>query len=157
MDVPTTWDEVFQHSRFKELVEARNLAVEARNLAMAQLEQDRQNREKEERAQQAQWQKRMQEYEAELTKVRRERVGLAVGLPPVMAELLQGGTDAELLAHAQQMLPYVVVQTPGRPTVPVPAPARQPVSPQFSDVQLNDPKFVRENMAALMSAMQEQP
>lgn len=101
-------------------------------------------------AEQNKWKELAEKREAELASERTARlrldVALKAGLPAEFAGRLMGSTEEELLADAKTLLPLVKPNTPGNPPA---APRTPPVA--FTAEQLSDPKFVRENMAAIMA------
>lgn len=96
------------------------------------------------------WRELAEKREAELMAERTARLRLDValrnGLPAEFAGRLMGSTEEELIADAKALLPLVRPTTPGSP----PAGTRTPPA-AFTAEQLRDPKFVRENMAAILA------
>lgn len=102
-------------------------------------------------ADQNKWKELAEKREAELNGERLARlklnIALQAGLPAEFAGRLQGENEKELLEDAKSLLPLVKASTPGNP----PAGERQPAT-SFTEAQLRDPKFVRENKAAILAA-----
>ena len=124
----------------------------ANELATRLEEMERKSKADEDRtlAEQNKWKELAEKREAELATERTARlrldVALKAGLPAEFAGRLMGSTEEELTADAAMLLPLVRPSTPGAP----PAGTRTP--PQsFTPEQLADPKFVRENIAAILA------
>lgn len=102
-------------------------------------------------AEQNKWKELAEKREAELAMERTARlrldVALKAGLPAEFAGRLMGSTEEELIADAAMLLPLVRPSTPGAP----PAGTRTPPT-AFTAEQLRDPKFVRDNKAAILAA-----
>lgn len=102
-------------------------------------------------ADQNKWKELAEKREGELKTERLARlkldVALKAGLPAEFAARLQGEKEEDLMADAKTLLPLVKPVTPGNP----PAGDRTPAT-TFTAEQLRDPKFVRENKAAILAA-----
>lgn len=117
------------------------------------LESSRKAEEEKVLVEQNKWKELAEKREAELASERTARLRLDValksGLPAEFAGRLMGSTEEELLADAKTLLPLVKPSTPGNP----PAASRTPPV-AFTAEQLADPKFVRENMTAILAQSQ---
>jgi hypothetical protein len=115
---PETWEQVFEHGRFKRLVE-RAKAAEAK---VAAFEQAQKAAEEASLAEQQKWQELARRREAELAEAQRQmealtltmlrtRVAARMGLPEALAERLRGATEAEIVADAEAL--QTLMPTPG--------------------------------------------
>ena len=104
---PGTWEEIFQHPRFKEL----NTRAKAAEGALAKIEADRKAADDEAAKKQGEWQKLAEQREAELKAERLTRLRLEVatknGVPPELAGRLTGSTEEELTSDAKALLEYL--------------------------------------------------
>lgn len=171
--VPSTWDEVFQHERFKQLNTRAKTAEEALEKANGQLAtlQASQKTQADElkalRTQlkdaqagqtdleklqgsltelQSKFEQTQQSLAAEQAQRLRLEVATEKGLPAPLAARLTGTTREELLADAEGLLPLLKPTAPGVP----PAPPRTPPGEKFTQQQLSDPDFVRANAKKIM-------
>lgn len=95
-----------------------------------------------------QFQQSQAELESERLASLRLQIAGEKGLPVALANRIQGTTPEEIAADVETLLPLLKPATPGNP----PPPPRQPPQPQFTQAQLNDPAFVRENKATIREA-----
>ena len=171
--VPDTWDEVFQHERFKQLNQRAKTAedaLEKTNGQLSTLQTSQQAQADELKALKAQlkdaqagqtdlerlqgsltelqtkFEQAQQSLAAEQAQRLRLEVATEKGLPAPLAARLAGSTREELLADAEALLPLLKPNAPGVP----PAPQRTPPAPRFTAEQLADPEFVRKNSAAIL-------
>jgi hypothetical protein len=117
---------------------------------LGELEKERKEADDKILTEQNKWKELAEKRDAELQTERTARlrldVALKAGLPPEFAGRLMGITEEELTADAKSLLPLVRPSTPGNP------PATSRTAPTtFTAEQLNDPKFVRDNMAAILA------
>lgn len=147
-DVPGSWEEIFQHPRFKELNEAKKTAEQK----LAELQEERKKQREQELEEQEKWKELAEQREQELEAERLERLRLTVaaqvGLPADMAARLQGQTEEELKEDAERLKEFVKPTTPGVP----PAGGKGGSPPEITLKQLNDPAWVRENAAKIREA-----
>ena len=172
-DVPTTWEDVFKHKRFKELSEKAKTAEDA----LAKLQADLKAAKDAQTAQAAELktakdalaaakagqtdlekltgdlaalQSKFEQSQQSLATEQAQRLRLEIatekGLPSALAARLTGSTREELLADAEALMPLLKPVTPGVP----PAPPRTPPQPKFTPEQLADPEYVRKNTAAIL-------
>lgn len=171
--VPDTWDEVFQHARFKELNQRAKTAedaLEKANSELASLKTSQQKQADEVKALKSQlsaaqagqtdleklqtsfaelqgkFEQTQQNLAAEQAQRLRLEVATEKGLPPALAARLTGTTREELVADAEGLLPLLKPSAPGVP----PAPDRKPPAPKFTPEQLRDPEFVRANSKKIL-------
>lgn len=135
--VPSTWDEVFQHPRFKEL----NQRAKDAEAQLVQLQETQRQAAEAKLADEKKWEQLAQQREVELKRERAERlrasVALAKGLPPDLAARLQGDDEAALNADADKLLALVQAaakgaQGPGVP--PSPGPGGRPVQVSLANM-----------------------
>lgn len=163
--VPATWEEVFEHKRFKELNERAKKAEadlkaaldklqasgETATQLQARLKELEGGQSEMERLQsglqqlQAQFEQSQQALETERLNSMRLKVATDSGLPASFAARLSGTTEDELRADAATLREFIKPATPGSP----PPMVRRAPEPEVTEQQMNDPKWVRENMAKL--------
>lgn len=148
-DVPATWEEIFQHPRFKQLNERAKQAEVALEKARKEQEAGRQKELKE----QERWKELYDQAQLQLRAEQVERLRLQVagqaGLPTLFASRLQGETEEEMLEDARRLKEFLKPDTPG---VPPAGARRQPTA--ITAEQLNDPEWVRKNKQLVREAAQ---
>ncbi|MEM7344592.1 MAG: DUF4355 domain-containing protein [Chloroflexota bacterium] len=130
--VPTTWEDVFKHKRFKDL----NDRAKTAETQLAQIQADQQAANEAALAEQNQWKQLAEQREQQLNAERRERLRLQVatdkGLPASLAARLQGDTVEALSADADQLLELVKPAT--SPGVPPPSGGATPPTVDLSQM-----------------------
>ncbi|MBN1991349.1 MAG: hypothetical protein JW953_01500 [Anaerolineae bacterium] len=142
--VPRSWDEVFQHQRFKEL----NSRAKKAEAELQQLQEAEKKRSDKEAAEQGKWQQLAEQREIELKTERLKRQQLEIaskkGLPPDLAPRLRGDTVEEMEADADILLTFM---KPGEgPGVP---PAGRGSGSKPLDLSKMTPKEIREKKEQL--------
>lgn len=102
--LPLTWEDVFKHPRFKELNQRAKSAEEK----LAQLEKERQEREKKTLEEQNNFRALYEQAETTAKQLQIENLRLKVafskGLPPALIERMRGETEEELVKDADELL-----------------------------------------------------
>ena len=156
------WTHAFEHERFKQLAQQRKDAEKGKTdlekkltdlqTKFEALQGDKQTDLEKLQGQMAQLQGQFEQSQAALQEAEQQRLRLEiateVGLPPTLAGRLTGDDREALVADAQALLPLLKPATPGNP----PPPPRQPNPLPFTQEQLSDPKWVRENQGKIMAA-----
>lgn len=113
---PTTWEGIFQHSRFKEL----NQRAKAAEESLAKIEMERKAAAEKAAKEQGKWQELAEQRETELKAERLSRLRLEVasekGIPTSLADRLTGSTLEELTKDADVLLEFLKPRSgPGVP------------------------------------------
>lgn len=115
---PATWDEIFEHPRFKEL-NKRASDAEGR---LKQIEEERKKADEERLKKQEEWkelaEKRERELEVERLKRLQFEIGSEKGLPSRLISRLNGSTREELEADADAILSILEDTKGGKGTPP---------------------------------------
>jgi hypothetical protein len=123
---PETWDQVFEHPRFKKLLERAKTAESQ----IAEFEKARKAAEEESLTEQQRWQELAEKREQELAEAQRQveeitisamrtRIAAKMGLPEALAERLRGDTEDEITADAKA-LQKLIPNNGGLPETPKP-------------------------------------
>ena len=118
-DFPTSWKEVFEHKRFKELT-TRAQTAEA---ALSKIQADQKKAADKALADQQKWQELAEQRQAEIDPLKAEnlrlRVALKKRLPEEMIDRLRGATAEEMETDADTLLQLLKPSTgPGVPPAP---------------------------------------
>lgn len=166
--VPTTWEEVFQHPRFKQLIDAKKQADDR----ASKLEQDLATMTKdfESKLQAAQQgpQGELSKLQGELKTLQEQYAATAQSLQeaergrlrlqvaqklgiPDWAEELRGETVEDLEKHGGQILERITARLENR-SLGVPPRGNGTPPAGFTEAQLSDPEFVRKNQDKILAA-----
>lgn len=170
--VPATWEEVFQHPRFKQLIDARKQAEDKASKLeqdLATMKQDFESKLQDASkgpqdelgklqaqldALQEKYQTTEQSWKAAEQGRLRLQVAQELGIPD-WADELKGETPDELKTHGAQILERIKARLENRsPGVP-PRGNGSPTA-AYTAAQMSDPEFVRKHQAEILAAAAQQ-
>lgn len=142
--VPTSWGDVFQHPRFKELNQRAKDAEEK----LAQIEEQAKKENETKLAEQQKWQELAEARQKEIDPLKTEndrlRVAMEKQVPPELMDRIQGKTAEEMREDADKLMQFMKPATRGVP----PAGSGRPAAPV--DLSKMSPEEIRESKDKLI-------